>query len=1416
MKSQTHAPALVRRINSLLQGTYLSTPVSRTALALFIAVGVSSLSPRAHAANFNVGTDAQLRNAISTAANGDTITFTANITLATPLPNLQRSVQINGANFTLSGDNHTRVLTVQSGTVDIVDLKIVNGRQHGGSGGNSGNGGGGGGGGAGLGGALFIASTGAVTATNVSFNGNAAVGGAGGFRSSTAPGGGGGGGGTSGSGANANGGSGAGGAGGGGNGSPTASGQGQPGGFGGGGGGGGQQAGAGGFGGGGGGGGGSTIGGTAGAAGGFGSGNGNAAGDNFAGGGGGAGLGGAIFVQDGGQLHFNGSLNISGNTAQGGAAGSTTSTAGQGIGSGIFLHGSGEFTVAPSVGETQTIQDTIADQKGISGSGGSWTLDKQGAGTTILTGFDNAYSGGIKIMAGTLQGHSGSLLGNIASTGGTIVFDQRIDGTYAGNMSGTGALTKTGNNTLKLTGNNTYSGATTITGGTLLLTSATSLSGPGANITLNNGTIGRSGELNFGPATVIDRAVTLVNDGGFFVESTNNSLTVSSVIDGGGRLVKSGPGQLLLTGNNTYSGGTVVRGGIVSFALDANLGAAGTGITLDNGSIGTTTTPAGTSFNRTITLAGNGGISVGQHPITWSGNIVGPGQLIKTGNGELELTGTNTYDGGTVVQRGTLRVASDDKLGLATAGITLQDNGSLRASDSFATARAINLAGSGGVFLVDAGKELTLQGHMSGTNLLKVGDGTLVLTGTNTYTGLTQVFQGILQGSSNTIRGNVAFDSSPLSKSLVFDQHSDGTFAGNIAGVGTTAGNGSVVKNGGGTLILTGTSNYTGGTTINAGTLQGTTNSLQGNIVNNAAVIFDQSITGIYAGNMTGNGTLTKNGTGKVTITGTSTIGGGTTINDGGFAVNGNLTSNVTLNGGILSGAGNINGDITQNGGEIAPGNSIGTITINGNYTVRHGILEFEINSNGQNDKINVVGAGHKATLQGGTIEVLALAGTYRPNSTYTLISASGGVVGTFDRTTSNLAFLSPTLSYDTNNVYISLALASNAFASAGQTQNQQAVGRALDITAASGNVDGIVTVMANLPSGAGAPALQALSGQPYADFGTLNTRASQLFMNAVGRQMATERGAGLGGSQRVALAETCIIACDTSTPSRFSAWVAGIGSTGSVLGDANASGFTYTLGGTAFGIDYRPDPRFLVGIAGGYTSGTQWVNGFSGNGYSDSFSVALYGSYTPNGSGPGFYADALVGYANASNRMQRVISLPGNPTGLANGNTSANQFLGQVEAGYKFDLGLGTNTSISPFARLQVSSINQAGFTEYGGGLFNLSVSSQTTTSVRSTIGVDLASTFMVGGTPLDLGVRLGWMHEFADTARPMTAAFAAAPASQFTVFGATPQRDSAVVGFSASAALSDRTSLFVAYDGEIGGGTDNHSLRAGFKIKW
>jgi fibronectin-binding autotransporter adhesin len=87
---------------------------------------------------------------------------------------------------------------------------------------------------------------------------------------------------------------------------------------------------------------------------------------------------------------------------------------------------------------------------------------------------------------------------------------------------------------------------------------------------------------------------------------------------------------------------------------------------------------------------------------------------------------------------------------------------------------------------------------------------------------------------------------------------------------------------------------------------------------------------------------------------------------------------------------------------------------------------------------------------------------------------------------------------------------------------------------------------------------------------------------------------------------------------------------------------------------------------------------------------------------------------------------------------------------------------------------------------------------------------------TGLDVAVRLGWMHEFADTSRPITAAFTGAPTSAFTVFGATPTRDSAVVGFSASANIADSTQLYLRYDGQVGGGTDNHALNLGLRVSW
>src|SRR5262249_31711948 len=101
--------------------------------------------------------------------------------------------------------------------------------------------------------------------------------------------------------------------------------------------------------------------------------------------------------------------------------------------------------------------------------------------------------------------------------------------------------------------------------------------------------------------------------------------------------------------------------------------------------------------------------------------------------------------------------------------------------------------------------------------------------------------------------------------------------------------------------------------------------------------------------------------------------------------------------------------------------------------------------------------------------------------------------------------------------------------------------------------------------------------------------------------------------------------------------------------------------------------------------------------------------------------------------------------------------------------------------------------------------------------LGADLAGAIPLGSTrQLGLDLRLGWQHEYADTARPMTAAFNGAPSAAFTVYGATPTRDSAVVGFTAKTPIADAAQPYLRYDGEIGGGTDNHAFNLGVRFTW
>ncbi|WP_296341163.1 autotransporter-associated beta strand repeat-containing protein [Reyranella sp.] len=1039
---------------------------------------------------------------------------------------------------------------------------------------------------------------------------------------------------------------------------------------------------------------------------------------------------------------------------------------------------------------------------------GPGKLTKTGAGTLILTA-DNTYTGGTVISGGILQLGNGGTTGMIAGdviNNGVLAFNRSDNVTFAGDISGSGSIAYMGPGTVTLTGSSTYTGGTAISGGTVQAGSDSAFGAAGTTLTLVGGTLQATASFT------IARPITLTTPGGTF-DTNGNTLTLQGAISGTGGLTKTGAGTLVLAGTNSYSGGTTVTAGILQ---------------------GTTSSLQGNITNNATVVFSQ---STGG---TYAGSMSGTGGLSITGAGNVTLTGTNSYSGGTTVSGGTLTGTTSSLQGniLNNAAVVFDQSTDGTYGGAMSGTGGLTLTGPGNVTLTGAntysggttvsggtltGTTTSLQGNilnnaavvfgqstdgtysgaMSGTGgLTKNGAGNLTLTGANTYSGGTTVSGGVLLGTTTSLQGNIVNNAA-----VVFGQSTDGTYSGAMSGTG------GLTKNGAGNLTLTGTNTYTGGTMVSGGTLTGTTSSLQGNIVNNAALVFDQSTNGTYAGAITGTGSLTKTGTGLLSLTGNNVVGGGTTVSAGVLAVNGSLTSNVVVGtGGMIGGSGTIIGQLTSTNGTVAPGNSIGTLNVTGNFVQNGGIYQVEANSGGQNDKIVATGT---ATLGGGaTVQVLAASGTYQRNTTYTIVTATGGLTGTYSGVTSNLAFLTPSLSYDANNVYLLLAQTANAFAAGAQTLNQFAVGTALDIASptATGDFNTVLNALAGLNTQQGPAALDAISGQPYTGFGTVNVGASLVFMNALGQQVAQARNGG-PGTTRVALAEACVVACDSQGLPKWGAWISGLGGFGSVGGNTNAGTLTYNLGGGAVGVDYRLDPRFLVGLAVGYSSGRQWVNGFMGNGNADNYSAALYASFNQGG----LYVDALAGYAYSDNRLQRVMAIPGLATRIASGQTGANQFLGQIEAGYRIGLLEAAQATITPFARFQTVAVSQNAFNESGAQSLNLSVTQQNTTSVRTIIGADLGANIPVGmERPLGVTIRLGWAHEYADTARPMTAAFAGAPAVPFTVYGAQPLRDAAVVGLGLNAQIGASTSIYARYDGEITGRDDTHSLSAGFRMTW
>ncbi|HEX7199539.1 MAG TPA: autotransporter outer membrane beta-barrel domain-containing protein, partial [Dongiaceae bacterium] len=160
-----------------------------------------------------------------------------------------------------------------------------------------------------------------------------------------------------------------------------------------------------------------------------------------------------------------------------------------------------------------------------------------------------------------------------------------------------------------------------------------------------------------------------------------------------------------------------------------------------------------------------------------------------------------------------------------------------------------------------------------------------------------------------------------------------------------------------------------------------------------------------------------------------------------------------------------------------------------------------------------------------------------------------------------------------------------------------------------------------------------------------------------------------------------------------------------------------------------------------------------------------------------------------------------------ASATPGANEFLSSLETGYH--IRVDENMALTPFAAMQGIVIGQNAFTESGAGAIDLQVADETTASARSLLGLEFTGDLPVGlAQPLGFQLRAGWSHDFADPARSITASFVGAPDASFTVQGASPDRDAAVIGVGLSLSVMPSGDLFLRYDGAFAG---NYAVNAG-----
>ncbi len=885
--------------------------------------------------------------------------------------------------------------------------------------------------------------------------------------------------------------------------------------------------------------------------------------------------------------------------------------------------------------------------EGHGGNGGDGGVGMQfsNSGATLVN--EGAITGG----DGGLGGASGKVVGNPGAGGAGVVgagLTIANSGTISGGLGGDGT---------------TRANAITFTGGD-------------NKITFGNSTSGLTGNVDVTGSLTFDQSA--------------NDVTVDNTITGTGSVAKTGTATVTLSGVNTYSGGTTVSAGTLAAGSSSAFGtgnvAVASGATLDvNGQgliVGTLSDVSdeggvvknGGATDATLTL-GNDDDST-----TFSGTIEDGAHalaLVKQGSASFTLSGANTYSGGTTVNAGTIAITNSDALG---TGLLVLKEGT-----------TLELDGTG----IDLANDITVEGDPTFT---------------------------VATGNTDTISGAISDGATP----------------------------GDVVKDGDGTLILSGTNSYTGATTVSAGTLD---------------------------------------------VTGSIASSSLTTVNSGG----------------TLRGTGTVGDTEVKSGGTFAPGAAGvagGSTTVTGTLTFDAGSTYFVAVSPSSASYANVSGT---ASLHG-TVHADFDTGSYLAKQ-YTILTSAGLDGTTFDglSATGLLPGFATSLSYTNKNVLLDLS----AGLGLGDTldRNQQNVADGINTYFNDGGgLPAYFLPLFGLTGGDLASALSGLSGE----VATGGAQGSfQLMSGFLGLFPAASGDVRTQLSfaptvPALPVAASAYAATDASAPASGGAtlWGAGFGGANSL--DGNASLGSHKLDGNVYGFavgaDNQLSPDTLIGFAAS-VGHTEWDLAQSlGGGDSDALQI---GFRARQSFGPAYLSGAF-GFANHWMTTERYAA-----GDRLKSDFSAQVYAGRAEAGYR--LAPATALGVTPYAALGVQHFRAPSHseTDLGGGGFALSYEAMNVTDTRGELGVRFDHAAMLGGDRLTFTAGGAWARDHT-TNPAVTAGFQALPGSSFTVAGAETPQNLALISAGLTLDLAANLTLSAKADGELASGYRSFGGAGTLRYSW